>query len=104
MSTVKQETSTKCDVCSFGIIMYEVFFERLPHDESEFDSIVALGTRVANGLRPNVPKQTIERVSESEKTFLDLMQQCWVQEAEERPSFDEIYSVFMDVIANSNAK
>jgi serine/threonine protein kinase len=97
INRVNQEESTKIDVYSFGIIMHEVFFESLPYrtNDEQFESIIALGTKVVNGLRPNVPENIVQDVSEAEKLYLELMKECWSGNTQDRPSFEEIYSRFV---------
>jgi hypothetical protein len=50
-----------------------------------------------NGLRPTIPPNTLERVSQQERDYLTLMQRCWVQEAEERPEFEDIYTLLLEI-------
>jgi mitogen-activated protein kinase kinase kinase 7 len=94
-----KDQSTKLDVYSFGIIMFEVFFEEVPYrnNDEKFESVIALGTQIASGLRPNIPKNLVQDVSDAEKMFLTLMEACWDQNPSIRPSFEEIFSVFMEI-------
>jgi mitogen-activated protein kinase kinase kinase 7 len=96
---VQLQQSTKVDVYSFGIIMYELFFETIPYRENEeqFASIVGLGTRVVGGLRPTLANFSQNGLSEAENLYLELMQECWSGDPEERPSFDQIFTKFMDI-------
>jgi serine/threonine protein kinase len=89
---VNNEYKKKVDVYSFGIIMHEVFFELLPYQSNsdQFDNIVALGTSVVNGLRPDIPQ--IQGLGNAEKRYLKLMQKCWSEDPSERPDFEEIYA------------
>lgn len=92
MNKVKQETSFKTDVYSFGIIMHEVFFEKVPYlDSEDFDSIIALGSHVVKGLRPFIPDRSY---SDAENAYIDLMQRCWSAKIAERPTFEEILREF----------
>jgi serine/threonine protein kinase len=101
MDSMKIETSTKCDVYSFGIIMYEVFFERVPY-ESDYDfSIIALGTKVVNGMRPSIPEDALKGLSEAEQVYLELMQRCWAENVDQRPNFGEIYIIFTETLVNT---
>jgi serine/threonine protein kinase len=99
LNTVKQESSTKADVYSFGVIMYEMFFEEMPYgSHSSMESMIGLSTRVMNGERPVIPNQTFENVSSTEQQYLTLMQECWSEQPDDRPSFDHIFSVFMNIL------
>jgi mitogen-activated protein kinase kinase kinase 7 len=86
----------KCDVYSFGIIMHEVFFEWRPYS-GEGDSVIdalnpfLLGGMVTQGKRPFIPDM---EYSERENEYLELMQKCWSQNADNRPSFDIILAFF----------
>jgi serine/threonine protein kinase len=97
-NTIKQETSSKTDVYSFGIIMYEMFFEKAPYADDEFETMIGLSSQVINGLRPLVPFGVYDVVTIEERSYLDLMHDCWNAKPEDRPSFDRIYSVFMDIL------
>lgn len=96
-NNVQQDETTKTDVYSFGIIMHELFFEELPYrtNEQQFDNIITLGTQVVGGLRPSIPMHLVHDISDSERKYLDLMQECWQTEAKDRPSFEQIYSEFI---------
>jgi hypothetical protein len=99
LNTIKQDSSTKADVYSFGVIMFEVFFETVPYsEEAANNSIIGLSTSVINGKRPVIP-QRADDVSLNEKRYLDLMQECWSGNPDERPSFDHVFSVFMDILS-----
>jgi serine/threonine protein kinase len=97
LNKVQKEQVRKIDVYSFGLIMFELFFERMPYADHDFESVITLGTQVVNGLRPTIPPNTFERVSQQERDYLTLMQQCWVQEAEERPEFEDIYTLLLEI-------
>lgn len=91
--------SESCDVYSFGIIMYELFFEVLPYsktnvfdenkeeDDGTFVSLFQLGHRVINGTRPLLPDVEL---SEREQKYVEIMKECWKHDFEQRPSFSEI--------------
>jgi serine/threonine protein kinase len=88
-------SSTLVDVYSFGIIMYEVFFERVPYQNNYYTSIIDLGTDVVGGKRPDIPKYIDEMTNEEEKHYLDLMVRCWNGTIQHRPTFDTIFSEMM---------
>jgi serine/threonine protein kinase len=90
---INAEYRTKVDVYSFGIIMYEVFFEVVPYYENreQFESIIGLGNQIVNGLRPSVPQYHVHGLAKVEKQYIELMQRCWSDKPEERPDFEEIF-------------
>jgi serine/threonine protein kinase len=89
INRVKNEHRTKVDVYSFGIILHEVFFEKLPYrtNDEQFESVIALGNRVVGGLRPSILDDSY---STAETMYLELMKQCWHSDPEKRPTFDTI--------------
>ncbi|XP_056155972.1 tyrosine-protein kinase Tec [Lampris incognitus] len=73
--------SSKSDVWSYGVLMWEVFTEgRMPFEQSQNHEVVAL---VTQGHRLYRPKQ-------APPTMYDIMQLCWHERPEERPSFSQI--------------
>jgi serine/threonine protein kinase len=95
-----------CDVYSFGITTYEVFFEIRPYssikrighvtdeEEEEYSSLFNLGYKVLSGYRPAVP---LLDYSEQETKYLEIMRRCWDQESKNRPSFSEVYSLMEEL-------
>ena len=78
----------KCDVYSFGIIMYEVLFEVTPYSNLALDSILTLALEIIKGRRPTYPEDA--NYSNDELDFLQLMQQCWSAKPDDRPMFSEV--------------
>ncbi|CAM4614536.1 unnamed protein product [Leuciscus chuanchicus] len=70
--------SSKSDVWSFGVLMWEVYSEgRVPYDNrSNAEVVEALNAR-QRLLRPRVCPQSV----------FELMQWCWKEKPEDRPSF-----------------
>jgi serine/threonine protein kinase len=87
----------RCDVYSFGIIMYELMFEIQPYSKinqaenvnGHFNNLFNLGFEVLNGKRPEIPEL---QFLEGEQLYTDLMQKCWDSIAELRPSFLGIHN------------
>jgi alpha-tubulin suppressor-like RCC1 family protein len=91
-----------CDIYSFGIIMYEVFFEILPYssvkrtyfgevDEDDITdaiNIYPLGAQVIRGKRPEIPDVPL---TEAEKMYIELMKKAWDESPLARPSFEGIF-------------
>jgi len=80
----KKVYSTKSDVWSYSILMWEVIARREPYPE--MDSVAAAMAVCHEDLRPTIP-------AHCEHVFSRLMQSCWNTDPEERPSFKEICEV-----------
>jgi serine/threonine protein kinase len=88
----------RCDVYSFGMIMYELFFEKKAFHEyldAKAINIITLGLQVTKKrLRPGLPDHMSEEYSmlnRAEQVYLDLMCMCWQHEPFLRPDFTIIY-------------
>ncbi|XP_014913090.1 tyrosine-protein kinase Tec [Poecilia latipinna] len=81
--------SSKSDVWSYGVLMWEVFTEgQMPFDQSLNHEVVAM---VTNGHRLFRPKM-------APPALYDIMQLCWDNRPEERPSFSQLYLMLSDVL------
>ncbi|XP_033839515.1 tyrosine-protein kinase Tec [Periophthalmus magnuspinnatus] len=75
--------SSKSDVWSFGVLMWEVFTEgRMPFEQNSNHEVV---TMVMHGHRLYRPKLASEII-------YGLMQKCWHERPDKRPSFKELAS------------
>jgi len=70
----------KIDVYSYGMVMYETLFSRIPWEDFDVDSVGAL---VMSGVRP-VLDQNLDAKLEQ------LMVACWSHRPATRPSFDRV--------------
>jgi len=77
----------KADVYSFGVVIWECVTRKEPHHHMPpFQVIFAVGTQ---GLRPEIPKSTPRLLSK-------LISDCWAENPERRPSFNEIIARLQD--------
>jgi serine/threonine protein kinase len=104
---IRNERYTQlCDVYSFGIVMWETFFEATAytcmnnssqssagsHTSSQTEEILNpwnLGLQIASGVRPGVPHD-LSVYSQQEQQYLELMMKCWDHETSNRPTFCDI--------------
>mmetsp|Transcript_31484 Transcript_31484/g.88338 ORF Transcript_31484/g.88338 Transcript_31484/m.88338 type:complete len:826 (+) Transcript_31484:132-2609(+) len=79
-----QVYTTKSDVYSYAIILWEIASREIPWKEETNDSTIK---RVARGDRPDIP-------SDTPLPFEMIMRDCWEQEPEKRLDFGTIVQLF----------
>jgi len=79
-------SSSAGDVYSFGIIMQEVILRGAPFCMLDLSTqeIIAKIKKPPPLLRPSVSKQT------APPEYINSMKQCWAEQAETRPSFNDL--------------
>ena len=109
------------DVYSFGIMLAEIWNQRVPFNDEDFDSVVGLFHRprkthtrehpflshpahtafamqIVNGLRPTVGR-------DCPRELLDLMERCWSDSPKARPSFSnlvpELETLYQNLMASA---
>jgi len=84
----------KCDVFSFGIMMFELYCESL----NPYGNKGNIEVKVAKNplFRPVFP-DTID-VPQQHIFYVFLMQRCWSHEASLRPSFADIVTTFEEKV------
>lgn len=86
--------SLACDAYSFGMVMYELAERRAPFDHlnSRFDIMDV----VLQGGRPEI-RSTL--LLEEQPAYRALMERCWSQRADMRPTFFEIVESLEEMYA-----
>jgi serine/threonine protein kinase len=86
-----QAYNEKADIYSFAIVSFEIMCREIPFEEEEAAEVV---NRVMRGERPEIEASYPPGSPEPLK---NLMQVCWADEIEERPSFRQILEVLATV-------
>lgn len=77
----------RVDVYAFGMIMFEVVTGVSPF--ADIVNPMALGMKIVNGERPEIPEGTPEIYSQ-------LIERCWSQDPDDRPSFGAVVEQLLD--------
>ncbi|XP_029973389.1 tyrosine-protein kinase BTK [Salarias fasciatus] len=81
--------SSKSDIWAYGVLMWEVYtLGRLPYERLNNTEIV---DQVSRGLRLFRPQLANERV-------YSIMSSCWLDKADERPTFQELALTVQDLL------
>ncbi len=81
------------DVYSFGVVLWELWSGREPYEGLNYHALLHQITLTGGGLRPtlpNSPKWEYEPVPEPAPGWCSLMERCWQEVPEKRPSFAEV--------------
>lgn len=94
------EYTTKADVFSFAMVAFEVAFRQVPFERLDAHNVARC---TLAGVRPNF-EEAAEAASEGEvpPALLDVITECWHQDPELRPSFEEVH-LKLDLLAASGA-
>uniref|UniRef100_A0A8C3F6T7 Inactive tyrosine-protein kinase 7 n=1 Tax=Chrysemys picta bellii TaxID=8478 RepID=A0A8C3F6T7_CHRPI len=94
-AVLEDEFSTKSDVWSFGVLMWEVFTHgEMPHAKLADDEVLA-------GLQAG--KMKLPPPEGCPSKLYKLMQRCWAPSPKERPSFSELATALGDSPSDSRA-
>lgn len=81
---------TPVDVYSYRMLLYAMFTtDWLFSDKKSIRSHQQFRLKIGRGLRPTKPDNIPDQ-------YWDLIQRCWKQEAQERPTFEEIVEILKD--------
>ena len=89
-STLQGKFTTKTDVWSFGVTLWEILtFAREQPYESQSDAKIL--SNLSNMWREGRPSVFLPTPHGCPREVRDLMYECWQREEKERPSFSEIH-------------
>jgi len=87
-----KEFNEKCDVYSFGIVLWEILTREEPF--AEFQSFDKFKDAICNKhVRPPIPNTCVESLK-------ILMEKCWAPDPNVRPSFQQIIDALDEVIVD----
>eukprot|EP00761_Pharyngomonas_kirbyi_P011021 gb/GECH01011045.1/.p1 GENE.gb/GECH01011045.1/~~gb/GECH01011045.1/.p1 ORF type:complete len:590 (+),score=80.22 gb/GECH01011045.1/:1-1770(+) len=95
----QKQLTKENDTFSFGVIMWEML--TLQHIKKQFRNHQAISTQIINGHRPSTSSEHISNgiTEQTEESCVDLMQNCWQHNPEERPRFTEIILRLKNIMA-----
>ena len=76
-------THSYCICFSFGIVMWEIRYKKVPYDDLNFSSLLDLKSAVLNGTRPTT-------VESDQSDYATLMRACWSANTSCRPAFRDV--------------
>lgn len=86
----KSPYGVKADVFSFGVVLCEMINGQYPFDTIDSLATGSFNDAILDGARPSVPEDCIPELQE-------LIEGCWEQEPEDRPSMEEIYDSLIEI-------
>ncbi|KAI0240349.1 Tyrosine-protein kinase yes [Lamellibrachia satsuma] len=94
----ERKFSTKSDVWSFGVLLYEITtYGRVPYPGMTGQEVL---NRVDQGYR--MPRPIGEGINCPEPIY-ETMQKCWDRRPDNRPSFEYLYSFFDDYLVAADS-
>lgn len=86
-----EELTLKSDVYSFGIILWELLTREKPY--KEYDALQVMELVSTKGLRMEIP-------NDCDASYKMLIERCWDDNPEKRPSMTEIKLQLKNLIKN----
>ena len=76
--------SQKGDIYSYGVVVVETFERQIPFHELDEEVGMIIDQVRVNGIRPNINREFVP------KKVAELIHECWIETASERPTFDSL--------------
>lgn len=92
-SVVQGKYTTKSDVWSFAVTLWEILMmaRQRPFQELSDEAVVENLQRFSQGVSSALPSVALSRPQHCPRDIYDLMCECWRRLPTERPSFREIH-------------
>lgn len=89
LEDINTRSTEKSDVYSFAIVLWVILTGREPYENARSEDQVCVCVR--NGGRP-----AMDLIAEdTPKEMVELMKSCWLQDSQQRPTFEEGYKDFL---------
>ncbi|MEE6465091.1 hypothetical protein FKM82_006447 [Ascaphus truei] len=98
LKSLNAKSTEKSDVYSFGIVIWVILTNKEPYEDALHENQV--GFRIIAGERPDLQDLTEDCPPEA----LDLMQLCWKDKPEDRPTFKECDQKFRPFYTGNQEK
>ncbi|KAM9308283.1 receptor-interacting serine/threonine-protein kinase 1 [Gastrophryne carolinensis] len=98
LKNINAKANEKSDVYSFAIVIWVILSNEEPYQNAISDVQLSLGVR--DGQRPELPEDFQDGLNEA----IELMQECWKDAPNERPSFQECEKKFSPVFTEKYKK
>lgn len=89
-----QPYTTKADIYSYGVVLFEIMTGRVPFDDDSFEFIVS--KRVIKGDRPRLPDSIEPRMAA-------LISRCWSQLPAQRPEWSAILHELRSILVSTTS-
>ena len=89
------KSSNRVDVYSMGVLMWALWTHEVPYGEHELTPFMLM-TKLVGGMRPTIP-------AEMPPALVALVEQCWQDQPEQRPTFTEICEKLATIEAAESA-
>ena len=81
------------DVYSFAVVGWEMMARKIPWDGMEEPVFQNIAEHVLAGKRPMISHEMKEEADAHFPELMGLVTDCWNQEPNSRPTFDEVFEV-----------
>ncbi len=92
----------KCDVYSFAIVMYVIYFRtKNPYGANVTDNQILFKLSTEPDFRPKINES---KIPPNERWLTEIMRQCWSSDPNQRPSFEQICEMLRKPVIKPRSK